>query len=161
MLLGKAFTHLKNVCLLVRLNCEKIASLVGFRTVVLDDREKFANQDNFPRADEVIVLEDFNHVLNNLSLARGAYVVIVTRGHAHDQTILEQVLATSATYIGMIGSRTKVAHCFQSLKEKGFSQDQLVRVHAPIGLKIGSETPEEIAVSIVAQLIHVRSQLKS
>jgi xanthine dehydrogenase accessory factor len=138
----------------------EIASLVGFRTVVLDDREKFASQDNFPRADEVIVLDDFNHALDSLSLASGAYVVIVTRGHAHDQTILEQVLATSATYIGMIGSRTKVAHCFQSLKEKGFSQDQLARVHAPIGLKIGSETPEEIAVSIVAQLIQVRSQSK-
>ena len=139
----------------------EIASLVGFRTVVLDDREKFANQDNFPKADEVIVLDDFNHALESLSLASGAYVVIVTRGHAHDQTVLELVLATHATYIGMIGSRTKVARCFQSLKEKGFSQDQLARVHAPIGLKIGSETPEEIAVSIVAQLIHIRSQLKS
>jgi xanthine dehydrogenase accessory factor len=138
----------------------EIASLVGFRTVVLDDREKFASQDNFPKADEVIVLDDFNHALESLSLTSGAYVVIVTRGHAHDQTVLELVLATHATYIGMIGSRTKVARCFQSLKEKGFSQDQLARVHAPIGLKIGSETPEEIAVSIVAQLIHVRSQLK-
>jgi xanthine dehydrogenase accessory factor len=137
----------------------KIASLVGFRTVVLDDREKFANQDNFPKADEVIVLDDFDNALGNLPLSSGAYVVIVTRGHAHDQTVLEQVLATSTTFIGMIGSKTKVARCFQSLKEKGFSQEQLSRVHAPIGLKIGSETPEEIAVSIVAQLIHVRSQL--
>lgn len=139
----------------------EIASLVGFRTVVLDDREEFASQDKFPKADEVIVLDDFDHALANLPFASGAYVVIVTRGHAHDQTVLEQVLATSATFIGMIGSRTKVAHCFESLKEKGFSQDQLSRVHAPIGIKIGSETPEEIAVSIVAQLIHVRSQLKS
>lgn len=137
----------------------EIASLVGFRTVVLDDREKFANQDNFPKADEVIVLEDFDNALGNLPLSGGAYVVIVTRGHAHDQTVLEQVLATSATFIGMIGSKTKVARCFQSLKEKGFSLEQLSRVHAPIGLRIGSETPEEIAVSIVAQLIHVRSQL--
>lgn len=69
-------------------------------------------------------------------------------------------MATSAAYIGMIGSRTKVAHCFRSLKNKGFSRDQLARVHAPIGLEIGGETPEEIAVSIVAQLIQVRSQLK-
>lgn len=138
----------------------EIASLVGFRTVVLDDREKFASQGNFPMADEVIVLDDFNNALASLSLASGAYVVIVTRGHAHDQSVLEQVLATPATYIGMIGSRTKVTHCFESLKKEGFSEDQLARVHAPIGLKIGSETPEEIAVSIVAQLIHVRSQLK-
>jgi xanthine dehydrogenase accessory factor len=138
----------------------EIASLVGFRTVVLDDREKFASRDNFPKADEVIVLQDFRHALEDLSLSCGGYVVIVTRGHAHDQTVLELVLATPATYIGMIGSKTKVARCFQSLKEKGFSQDQLARVHAPIGLEIGSETPEEIAVSIVAELIHVRSQLK-
>ena len=138
----------------------EVASLVGFQTVVIDDRGRFANQDNFPKADEVIVLQDFRHALKGLSLSDDAYVVIVTRGHAHDQSVLEQVLATPATYIGMIDSRTKVAHCFQSLEDKGFGRDQLARVHAPIGLKIGSETPEEIAVSIVAQLIHVRSQFK-
>lgn len=136
----------------------EVASLVGFRTVVLDDRGRFANRDNFPKANEVIVLQDFNHAFEGLSLSDDAYVVIVTRGHAHDQTVLEQALATPAAYIGMIGSRTKVAHCFRSLKDKGFKQDQLARVHAPIGLKIGCETPEEIAVSIVAQLIQVRSQ---
>lgn len=138
----------------------EIASMVGFRIVVLDDREQFANRDNFPRADEVIVLKDFNHALEGVQLSDDAYVVIVTRGHAYDQRVLEQILATPATYIGMIGSRTKVALCFQSLEEKGFGHDQLSRVHAPIGLKIGSETPEEIAVSIVAQLIHVRSRVK-
>lgn len=137
----------------------EIASLVGFRTVVLDDREGFASRDHFPRADEVIVLQDFNHALNGLSLSNDAYVIIVTWSHALDQAVLEQVLTTPAVYIGMIGSRTKVAHCFQSLKDKGFSRDQLARVHAPIGLNIGSETPEEIAVSIVAQLIKVRSQV--
>ena len=139
----------------------EVASLVGFRTVVLDDRQQFASQNNFPKADQVIVLQNFDSILQNLSLTQEAYVVIVTRGHAQDQTVLEQVLETPAAYIGMIGSKNKVAHCFQSLTEKGFSQDQLDRVHAPIGLKIGSETPEEIAVSIVAQLIQVRSQLKS
>jgi len=85
----------------------------------------------------------------------------LTRGHDHDRTVLEQVLATPAAYIGMIGSRTKVAHCFRSLENKGISRAQLARVHAPIGLDIGSETPEEIAVSIVAQLIQVRSQAKA
>jgi xanthine dehydrogenase accessory factor len=128
---------------------------------VLDDREQFANRDNFPWADEVIVLKDFHHALEDVQIADDAYVVIVTRGHAYDQCVLEQVLATPATYIGMIGSRTKVALCFQTLAEKGIGRDQLARVHAPIGLKIGSETPEEIAVSIVAQLIHVRSRVKS
>jgi xanthine dehydrogenase accessory factor len=110
------------------------------------------------------VLRDFNHALDGLSLSgdayHDAYVVIVTRGHAHDQAVLEQVLSTPTAYIGMIGSRRKVAHCFQALKAKGFGPDDLDRVHAPIGLDIGSETPEEIAVSIVAQMIQVRSQLK-
>ena len=138
----------------------EIASMVGFRIVVLDDREQFANRDNFPKADEVIVLKDYQRALEDVQISNEAYVVIVTRGHAYDQCVLEQVLATPATYIGMIGSRTKVAHCFQSLEEKGLGRDQLARVHAPIGLKIGSETPEEIAVSIVAQLIHVRSRVK-
>lgn len=139
----------------------EMASLVGFRTIVLDDREQFASQSNFPKADEVLLIQNFDLALQNVSLTQEAYVVIVTRGHAQDQTVLEQVLETPAAYIGMIGSKSKVAHCFQSLKEKGFSEDQLDRVHAPIGLEIGSETPEEIAVSIVAQLIQVHSQLRS
>lgn len=138
----------------------EIASLVGFRTVVLDDRQTFASREHFPRADELIVLQDFNHPLESLSLPDDAFVVIMTRGHALDQNILEQVLGFPAAYIGMIGSRSKVAHCFRALKDKGIGQDQLARVHAPIGLDIGSDTPEEIAVSIVAQLIQVRSQLK-
>jgi len=138
----------------------EIASLVGFRTVVLDDREHFANRSNFPRADKVTVLRDFDSALEGLSFSGDSYVVIVTRGHAHDQVVLEQVLTTSAVYVGMIGSSSKVAHCFQSLLSKGLAQDKLDRVYAPIGMEIGSETPEEIAVSIVAQLVHVRSQLR-
>lgn len=138
----------------------EVASLVGFRTVVLDDREKFANRDNFPKADEIIVLEDFSQPLNHLPLSTDAYVVIVTRGHEHDQIVLEQVLSTPVAYIGMIGSKSKVAHCFQSMREKGYRKDQLAQVHAPIGLDIGSETPEEIGVSIVAQLVGIRSKLK-
>jgi len=138
----------------------EIASLVGFRTVVLDDRQSFASRDYFPKADELIVLQDFKHALESLSLPDDAFVVIMTRGHDFDQSILEQVLETSAGYIGMIGSRAKVAHCFRALRDNGISLDQLDRVHAPIGLDIGSETPAEIAVSIVAQLIQVRAQAK-
>ena len=138
----------------------EIASLVGFRTVVLDDRQNFASREHFPKADDLIVLQDFNHPLESLSLPDDAFVVIMTRGHALDQNILEQVLGGPAAYIGMIGSRSKVAHCFRALKDKGIGPEKLARVHAPIGLDIGSETPEEIAVSIVAQLIQVRSQLK-
>ena len=137
----------------------EIAAMVDFRTAVLDDRDQFANRTAFPTADEVIVLKNFDRALDGLQIIDESFVVIVTRGHNFDQRVLEQVLATPAAYIGMIGSRTKVANCFRSLKEKGFDDDQLARVHAPIGLEIGSETPAEIAVSIVAQLIQVRSQL--
>ncbi|MBW1936825.1 MAG: XdhC family protein, partial [Deltaproteobacteria bacterium] len=86
-----------------------------------------------------------------------SFLVIVTRGHIHDKVVLAQALKTKARYIGMIGSRRKVSAIFERLKEEGFSEDDLKRVHAPIGLEIGAETPEEIAISIVAELIKVRA----
>jgi xanthine dehydrogenase accessory factor len=86
-----------------------------------------------------------------------SYLVIVTRGHTHDKTVLEQALSTEAAYIGMIGSRRKIEAIYKRLLEEGFSEEQLARVHAPIGIDIGAETPEEIAVSIVAELIKVRA----
>ena len=86
-----------------------------------------------------------------------SYLVIVTRGHIHDKTVLAQCLKTNAKYIGMIGSRRKIAMVYENLKEEGFTQKDIDRVRAPIGLDIGAETPEEIAVSIVAELISVRA----
>jgi xanthine dehydrogenase accessory factor len=137
-----------------------MASMVGFQTIVVDDREEFANQGRFPRADQVVVLPDFANALGGFSIAEDAYIVIITRGHAHDQTVLEQALATPAAYIGMIGSMNKIRSCFEQLRKQGWSQEALDRVHAPIGLKIGSDTPEEIAVSIAAEVIQARSQLR-
>ncbi len=138
-----------------------IASMVGFQTIVLDDRPEFANPKNFPKTTQTMVIPDFNKVLENLHITDDAYLVIITRGHAHDIVVLEQALATPATYIGMIGSNRKVNICFQTLLEGGCSKNDIARVYAPIGIDIESETPEEIAVSIVAQLIQVRAkQLK-
>ncbi|HTY23566.1 MAG TPA: XdhC family protein [Desulfomonilaceae bacterium] len=135
----------------------EIASLVKFRTVVLDDREEFANLQRFPKADQIVVLTSFEKAFADLEIDSDSYVVIVTRGHLHDKTVLEQALRTKAGYIGMIGSRRKRDILYQTLLSEGFTQDDIDRVHCPIGLNIGGDTPEEIAVSIVAELIKVRS----
>jgi xanthine dehydrogenase accessory factor len=135
-----------------------VAALVNFRTVVLDDRPEFANQERFPKADEVKELASFDQAFADLKIDHDSYLVIVTRGHVHDKTVLAQALRSKAVYVGMIGSRRKRDKIYQSLLEEGFLQQDIDRVHCPIGLNIGGETPEEIAVSIVAELIKVRSE---
>jgi xanthine dehydrogenase accessory factor len=140
---------------------QQVASLanhVGFRTVVLDDRSEFANRDRFPTADEVTVLSTFHGCVENLDVDEDSYLVIVTRGHSHDKTVLEQALRTAAGYIGMIGSRRKKAALFQALLNQGFTDRDLERVYSPIGLSIGAETPEEIGISIIAELVKARSE---
>jgi len=137
----------------------RLTSMVDFRTVVLDDREEFANRQRFPQADEIIVPDDFEQCLKDLPISGDSYLVIVTRGHRYDLTVLEQALQTGACYIGMIGSRRKRAAIYRALREKGVTEEQLAKVHSPIGLTIYAETPEEIAVSIVAELIKVRGEL--
>ncbi|HUW66124.1 MAG TPA: XdhC family protein [Spirochaetia bacterium] len=136
-----------------------LTSLVDFRTVVLDDRAEFAKRERFPMAEEIIVPESMEDCFDDLSIREDSYVVIVTRGHQHDLTVLSQAIQTDACYIGMIGSARKRQAVYQGLRESGISEERLARVHSPIGLKIGAETPEEIAVSIVAQLIQVRGEL--
>lgn len=131
---------------------------VGFRTVVCDDREEFANRDRFPSADEVTVLDSFDEAMKGLNIGEESYLVLVTRGHAHDKTVLARALPTSACYIGMIGSRRKRDAIYEALLREGFTRDDLDRVCSPIGLDIGAETPEEIAVSIVAELIQARAR---
>ena len=100
---------------------------------------------------------DFGGALSKLPVNQASFLVIVTRGHIHDKTVLGQCLRTEAAYIGMIGSRRKKRLIYEGLLEEGFTEADLARVHAPIGLAIGAETPEEIAVSIVAELIQVRA----
>ena len=135
----------------------KLTGMVNFRTVVLDDRKAFANRQRFPDADEVIVLENFDNALKSVVIDPDAYIVIVTRGHSHDKTVLAQALATDACYIGMIGSRAKRDAIYRQLEANGVDQEDLSKVRSPIGLAIKAETPEEIAVSIIAELIHARA----
>lgn len=134
-----------------------LAQLVGFHTVVLDDRPEFANRRHFEATDEIIVIHSFENALEGLDLDDASYLVLVTRGHAHDKTVLRQALGSKAGYIGMIGSRRKRDGIYRDLASEGFDASHFSRVHSPIGLDIGGETPEEIAVSIVAELIQVRA----
>jgi len=135
----------------------KLAFGTGFKIIVMDDRKEFANEERFPMA-EVHVVDDFKNCFDNFFIGEDDYIVIMTRGHLHDQTILEQALKTHAAYIGMIGSKSKKKTIYDHLLSKGVSQDRLDAIYAPIGLSIGAQTPEEIAVSIVAELIGVRFQ---
>ena len=135
-----------------------ISKMVGFTTVVLDDRKEFANPDRFPGADQILVLDSFEEALQGLTMDANSYIVILTRGHRHDQTVLSQALKTNAGYIGMIGSRKKRDTIYGNLLNDGFAQKDIDRVHSPIGLGIQAETPEEIGVSIVAELILERAK---
>ena len=134
----------------------KLARLVGFRVEVLDDRAEFANAHNFPDVAKIHVVQNFDRAMEGLPLGVDAYVIIVTRGHLHDKEVLAQALRTPAFYIGMIGSRRKRDTIYQQLLKEGFTEMDLTRVHSPIGLSIGADTPEEIAVSIVAEMIGTR-----
>ena len=133
-----------------------VAARVGFRVVVLDDRPEFADPQRFPAAHEVRNAS-FDGVMEDLPVDASSFLVIVTRGHTHDMTVLQQALRTDARYVGMIGSSRKIDIIYRRLMEEGATREQLDRVHAPIGLDIGAETPEEIAVSIVAELIMNRA----
>ncbi|MFP4158525.1 MAG: XdhC family aldehyde oxidoreductase maturation factor [Desulfobacterales bacterium] len=134
-----------------------IAAQVGFRTLVMDDRGDFLSPESFPAADQLLQISDFSSCLSGLYPGQDDHVVIVTRGHLHDKTVLAQALQTPAGYIGMMGSRSKRDAIFRDLLQNGFSESDLRRVHSPIGLDIGAQTPEELAVSIVAELIGHRA----
>jgi xanthine dehydrogenase accessory factor len=133
---------------------------VGFWTVVLDDRPDFANEQRFPTADKIIVLDSLSDAMSQIKVERDSFIVIVTRGHLHDHTVLGQALKTNAGYIGMIGSRRKCKLIFDELLKEGFTETDIQRAHAPIGLPIQAETPEEIGISIVAEMIQARANLQ-
>lgn len=133
-----------------------VIARVGFRPVVYDDREEFAALSLFPGA-EATFCGDFMKLAETVAITADDYVVIMTRGHQADYEVLTQVLRSGARYIGCIGSRRKLAICRDRLLANGFTAEEYSRVHAPIGLPIGAETPEEIAVSIAAELIAVRA----
>ncbi len=133
----------------------RIAALSGFKVTVIDDRPEFANPRRFPEAARTIAA-DFVESFGQITIKPSSSIVIVTRGHRADEMVLGVAASTPARYIGMIGSRKKVAATFERLIAQGVSRDALRRVRTPIGLDIGAATPGEIAVSIVAELIHAR-----
>ena len=132
-----------------------VAAGAGFRVVITDDRKDFANKDNVPDAHEIIV-GDFQSVLDGLALDEDDYVLATTRGHSYDAYIVERAATTRAGYVGMLGSKRKRAVIWKALTGAGVSAADLARVKSPIGLEIGADTPAEIAVSVVAELIRMR-----
>ncbi|SHI21348.1 xanthine dehydrogenase accessory factor [Sporobacter termitidis DSM 10068] len=142
---------------------EKLAHVVhtvGFETVVIDDRREFANAARLPEADDIIVPKKLDAPFDTLAFGPDSYIVIVTRGHIYDELVLRRALRTSAGYIGMIASRKKRDTIYRHLLDDGYTPDDIARVYSPIGIDISADTPEEIAVSITAELIKVRAARK-
>lgn len=133
----------------------KVATLAGFRTSVIDDREQYANQERFPEAVEVHA-DDYERVFPKLEVNNASYLIIVTRGHRDDMKVLSWAARTDARYVAMIGSKRKTIEVCKQLLADGVTLEQLSRVHAPMGFDIGAITPEEIAVAVVAEMIHHR-----
>lgn len=149
----------------IALPLSTLGRLLGYRVVVADDRPEFASPGRFPGADRVIC-RSFDRIVEELSLGPRSSVVIVTRGHRHDLECLRMVIGHHLAYLGMIGSRRKIRVVRQQLEEEGIDPARLEAVHMPIGLDIGAQTPEEIAVSIAAEMVLERrggssSQLKN
>jgi len=137
-----------------------MASLCRFRVEVYDDRAEYANKQRFPEAVRTFPIPGYREITALVPMDSHSFVVIATRGHRFDEIVLSQVLPQDLPYIGMVGSRRKNTIVFERLRDQGVSPDDLKNVHAPIGLSIGSETPEEIAVSILAELIQTRANRK-
>ncbi|MHB8844496.1 MAG: XdhC family protein [Nitrospirota bacterium] len=135
----------------------RLARTTGFRVIVADDRPEHANQDNLPDAHEIVVHE-FTSMFDRLTADRSTYILIATRGHNHDLDAVQAALRTDAGYIGLLGSRRKKGLLLNALRAAGFTPADTGRVIIPVGLPIGSVTPEEIAVSIMAQIIQHRRE---
>jgi len=133
----------------------KAATLAGFNTVVIDNREAFANRDRFPEAEAVLAAE-YEEAFPNLTITENSYLVIVTRGHRDDMRVLKLAIATPARYIAMIGSKRKVLNVIRELEKEGVPREAFDRLHAPMGLDIGAISPEEIAIAVTAEMIAVR-----
>lgn len=134
-----------------------LAAYADFEVIVCDDRREFSNPDRFPMAKETLVIENFGSLFNEIKATENSYLLILTRGHSYDQQVLAQALQTPARYIGMIGSRRKRDILYNNLRQRGFGDADFARVHCPVGLSIDSETPAEIAISIVAELVAARA----
>lgn len=129
-------------------------SAAGFGVIVIDDRESFANKERFPMAQELFT--SYEHAFETIRPNAASYLVIVTRGHREDMRVLRWAVRTEARYVGMIGSKRKVLSVYRALEKEGYRPEEFERVFAPMGLEIGALSPDEIAVSIAAELIAVR-----
>jgi len=137
----------------------KVARIAQFDVTIVDNREAYANRERFPEAQQIIA-EDFDQAAASLAPSESSYIVIVTRGHRDDMRMLRWAVQTPARYVGMIGSKRKTIAIFKELQAEGLPANLFDRVHAPIGLDIGAITPEEIAISIMAELIAKRRNVE-
>jgi xanthine/CO dehydrogenase XdhC/CoxF family maturation factor len=131
-----------------------MSAIVGYRVTVVDDREEFASRKRLADPTIELLVGDYASASGRLELSSNSAVVIVTRGHQYDEVCLRSVIRSEARYVGMIGSRRRVLAVLDRLNREGFSREELSRLHAPIGLKIGARSPQEIAVSIIAEIIN-------
>jgi xanthine dehydrogenase accessory factor len=139
----------------IALPLARMAKLLDFVVTIVDDRPELASRVRFPEADELLIGE-YRALVSGLEIDRDTYIVLVTRGHVHDQACLEEVLPSDAAYIGMIGSKRRVRTVLAHARENGADPERLRRVHAPIGLDINALTPAEIAVAIMAEIVNLR-----
>ena len=130
-----------------------ISTLLGYEVVIVDDRVEFASRKRLPDSRIKIVVDNFDRAIRNVSIGPRSAAVIVTRGHQYDEICLENLLRVQLSYIGMIGSKRRVISIFKRLRQQGFADNDLNKVHAPIGLSIGAKSPQEIAVAILAEII--------
>jgi xanthine dehydrogenase accessory factor len=134
----------------------QIAKVLDFYVIVTDDRLAYANHERFPDADQVLV-GDMAQMLKEMAITPSTYIVLITRGHKYDEPCLREIIHSQAKYIGLIGSRRRIKACFQRFRdEEKIAEEMIERVYAPIGLDIATETPAEIALSILAEIIKVR-----
>ncbi len=133
-----------------------MAKLMDFYVIVIDDRLAYANRERFPDADEVLV-GDMAQMLKEMTITPSSYIVLITRGHKYDEPCLREIVHSPAKYVGMIGSKRRIKACFQRFRdEEKIAEEVIARVYAPIGLDIATETPPEIALSILAEIVKVR-----
>jgi xanthine dehydrogenase accessory factor len=138
-------------------NLYKLGKILGFYTVIIDDREEFANENRFQEADEIFQ-GDIGDILSKYNIDDNTYIVIVTKGHKQDLNALRSSILRNAAYVGMIGSKNKNIHIMKSLLEEGVAKEELQKVFAPIGLNISSGTPEEIAFGILSEILLIKNK---
>ncbi|EHI97741.1 XshC-Cox1-family protein [Clostridium sp. DL-VIII] len=137
-----------------------IGKMLEFKTTIIDDRIQFGSAERFPMADRVLC-KDFNEAIEEVKPNKSTYFVIVTRGHKDDRKCLEKILTKDFFYVGMIGSKSKVAFVINNMLANGYTKEQIEKVHTPIGLNIGGQTPAEIAVSIAGEIILEKNKIET